>query len=224
VDLSPFGRVSDLIPIATMAWNSVKITTLITAGALTTGVLAAYAFSRMRFRGSGPLFLLFLSGLMIPTQITVIPVFILMRELSLVDTHAAVYLPAMVSALGIFLLRQYFSTIPYELDEAARMDGAGHLTILRRVILPLGAPAISALGIFLFQTYWNDFFWPNVFLSSSEKLTLPLGLASLQGAHGEGEAAVIFAAITLVVLPLLLIFLVFQRTLVDSIASTGLKE
>jgi len=223
-DFSPFSRVSELVPIGRMAWNSVKVTSLITVGATLTSVLAAYAFARLEFRGREFFFLLFLSGLMIPPQITVIPVFLLMRELQLVDTHASVYLPGMVNALGIFLLRQYFLSIPRDLDEAARIDGAGHLTILRRVILPLGAPAISALAIYLFQMYWNDFFWPNVFLSSPEKLTLPLGLASLQGAQGEGQAAVVFAAITLVVAPLLLIFLVFQRTLVDSIASSGLKD
>lgn len=222
-DFSAFGKVFDLIPFWEMLLNSIVITGVITLGAVTTSVLAAYAFARMEFRGREPLFILFLAGLMIPQQITIIPVFIAMRELGLVDTRASVFLPFLVNALGIFLLRQYMLTIPRELDDAARVDGAGRLTTLRRIILPLSRPAIVALAIFLFQVYWNDFFWPNVFLSSPDKLTLPLGLVSLQGAQGESEAVVVFAAITLIVFPLLLIFLVFQRALVDSIASAGVK-
>jgi multiple sugar transport system permease protein len=223
VEFGAFGRVPDLIPVGRMFLNSLEIATIVTAGALITSVLAAYAFARLEFPGRDLLFLLFLSGLMIPQQITVIPVFILMRRLGLVDRHPSVFLPGMVSALGIFLLRQYFQRIPTELDEAARIDGAGHLTILRRIILPLAMPANSALAIFLFQASWNDFFWPNVFLSSTDKLTLPLGLVALRGAHGEGEAVVVFAAITLIVAPLLILFLIFQRPLVESIANTGLK-
>jgi multiple sugar transport system permease protein len=222
-DFSAFGKVFDLIPFWKMLLNSLVITGVITIGAVTTSVLAAYAFARMEFRGREPLFILFLAGLMIPQQITIIPVFIAMRELGLVDTRASVFLPFLVNALGIFLLRQYMLTIPRELDDAARVDGAGRLTILWRIILPLARPAIVALSIFLFQVYWNDFFWPNVFLSSPDKLTLPLGLVSLQGAQGESEAVVVFAAITLIVAPLLLIFLFFQRALVDSIASSGVK-
>jgi multiple sugar transport system permease protein len=223
LDFSSFGRVFVLIPFGGMFLNSLKVTGLITIGALTTSVLAAYAFARLRFPGRDLLFIVFLAGLMVPQQITVIPVFVLMRALSLVDTHASLVLPALVNALGIFLLRQFFLTIPRELDEAAKIDGAGHLTILFRVIIPLSWPAISALTIFLFQAYWNDFFWPNVFLSSTDQLTLPLGLVALQGAQGEAEVVVVFAAVSLLVAPLLVLFLFFQKNLIESIASTGLK-
>ena len=223
LDVGAFGKVFDLIPFGQMFLNSLKITVIITAGSVLTSVLAAYAFARLRFRGRDALFLLFLAGLMVPQQITVLPVFVGMRWFGLVDTHEAVFLPALVSALGIFLLRQYFVGIPRELDDAARIDGAGHLTILFRIIVPLAAPAITALGIFQFQLYWNDFFWPNVFLSTTEKLTLPLGLVALQGTQGGTEPVVVFAAIALLVAPLLLLFIVFQRQLVDSIATTGLK-
>jgi multiple sugar transport system permease protein len=222
-DFSPFGRVFDLIPLGTMFLNSLKITTIITVGSLATSALAAYAFARLRFRGRDALFLLFLAGLMVPPQITVIPVFIGMRQLHLVDNQASVYLPALVNVLGTFLLRQYFLSIPRELDDAAKIDGAGHLKILRQIILPLSAPALSALAIFIFQAYWNDFFWPNIFLSTPSKFTLPLGLVALRGSQGEGEAVVVFAAITLVVAPLLLLVLVFQRALVRSVASTAIK-
>jgi multiple sugar transport system permease protein len=223
LDFSSFGRVFTLIPFGGMFLNSLKVTGLITLGALTTSVLAAYAFARLRFPGRDLLFIVFLAGLMVPQQITVIPVFVLMRSFQLVDTHAALVLPALVNALGIFLLRQFFMSIPKELDEAAKIDGAGHLTILFRVIIPLSWPAISALTIFLFQAYWNDFFWPNVFLSSTDQLTLPLGLVALQGAQGEAEVVVVFAAVSLLVAPLLILFLFFQKNLIESIASTGLK-
>jgi len=206
-----------------MFLNSLKITVIITVGSVATSVLAAYAFARLEFPGRDALFIFFLGGLMVPQQITVLPVFIGMRWLGLVDTHEAVYLPALVSALGIFLLRQFFVGIPRDLDDAARIDGAGHLTILLRIIVPLAAPAITALAIFQAQVYWNDFFWPNVFLSTTSKLTLPLGLVALQGGQGGKEPVVVFAAMALGVAPLLLLFVGFQRQLVDSIASTGLK-
>jgi multiple sugar transport system permease protein len=222
-DFSSFGRVFVLIPYGGMFLNSLKVTGLITLGAVTTSVLAAYAFARLRFPGRDLLFMLFLAGLMVPQQITVIPVFVLMRSFQLVDTHASLVLPALVNVLGIFLLRQFFMSIPKELDEAAKIDGAGHLTILFRIIVPLSWPAISALTIFIFQAYWNDFFWPNIFLSSTDQLTLPLGLVALQGAQGEAEVVVVFAAVSLLVAPLLVLFLFFQRNLIDSIASTGLK-
>ncbi|MGA8117798.1 MAG: carbohydrate ABC transporter permease [Actinocatenispora sp.] len=222
--LHNFAQVPGLIPFGRMAFNSVEIATITTLGALVTSSLAAYAFSRLRFRGRDGIFLALLAALMVPVQLTVIPVFILMRYLHLVDTSAAVWLPALVNVFGIFFLRQYFASIPRELDEAARIDGASHLWILVRVILPLSRPALSALAIFVFQASWNDFFWPYIFLSSPEKMTLPVGLVSLQGAMGGGPAVVVFASITLVVVPTLLLFLVFQRSFIASIATTGLRS
>ncbi|BEP13033.1 carbohydrate ABC transporter permease [Acidothermaceae bacterium B102] len=218
-----FGHVLDLLPLGQQALNSVEIVTCITVGALVTSTLAAYGFARFEFRGKNVLFLFFLAGLMVPPQSTVIPLFLLMRHLHLIDHKSAIVLPGLVSALGIFLLRQYIESIPRELDDAAKIDGLGHLGVLRHVIIPLASPAISALGIFVFLTAWNDFFWPSTVLSSAKNMTLPVGLASLLSAQGDGEATVIFAAITLVVLPLLVLFLIFQRSLVQSIASTGIK-
>lgn len=218
-----FRQASKLVPLRTQFLNSLEIATAIMLGGLTTSVLAAYAFSRMNFKFKNVLFMFVLAGLMVPPQITVIPLFTLMRHLHLVNHKASVFLPGMVSALGIFLLRQFFDTIPRELDEAAKIDGAGHLKILRLVILPLALPAVMTVAIFLFQASWNDFFWPNIFLQSPNNQTLPVGLASLQGAQGASNSSVIFATITLIVAPLLVLFLFFQRVLVQSITGTGVK-
>lgn len=223
VTFDNFQRASNLIPLSRQFVNSLEIATAVTLGGLTTSVLAAYAFSRLQFRFKNALFLTFLAGLMVPPQITVIPVFVLMRHLHLVDHKASVFLPGVVSALGIFLLRQYFDTIPRELDQAAKIDGASHLRIIRHIMVPLSMPAISALAIFLFQVSWNDFFWPSIFLQSPNNMTLPVGLASLQGAQGESDSTVLFATITLIVGPLLLLFFFFQRALIQSISQTGVK-
>jgi multiple sugar transport system permease protein len=218
-----FSQVFDLVPFAQQALNSIIVATLSTAGALLVAILAAYAFSRLAFRGRELIFIIFLAALMVPTQLTVIPVFIIMRNLNLVNTLAALILPALINVFAIFFLRQYFNTIPRELDEAARIDGAGHMWILFRMIVPLSGPAISAVIIILFQLSWNDYFNPLIFISSSQNMTLPLGLVSLQGGAAPAPTVVVFAAVTMVVVPVLALFLVFQRQFVASVASSGIK-
>jgi ABC-type glycerol-3-phosphate transport system permease component len=221
--LDNFAQVFPLVPFAQMAANSVIVATLSTAGALLTSILAAYAFSRLPFRGREYIFIGLLSALMVPVQLTVIPVFIIMRNLHLIDTLAALILPALINVFAIFFLRQYFNSIPRELDEAARIDGAGHLWILFRMIVPLSGPAISAVIIILFQLSWNDYFDPLIFISSQQNMTLPLGLVSLQGGAAPGPVVVVFAAVTMVVVPVLILFLVFQRQFVASVASSGIR-
>lgn len=218
-----FPRVFELIPFGKMVFNSFKITAIVTSGSLVTSALAAYAFARLRFPGRDVLFIVFLSALMIPTQVTVIPTFILVRTLGLIDTHEAVYLPALIQVFGIFLLRQFFLSIPRDLEDAAKVDGASHLRILLQVIVPLSGPALSALAIYVAQQYWNDFFWPNIFLSSEDMMTLPVGFVALQGAYGSGSPVVIFAAISMVMVPLLVLFVFAQRAITEGIATTGLK-
>ena len=218
-----YKEVFNLIPFGRMVFNSLKISTIITVGAVTTSTLAAYAFARLRFPGRNVLFLIFLAALMVPQQVTVIPVFVLMRHFHLLDTHEAVYLPAIINVFGIFLLRQFFLTIPRDLEDAARIDGAGHLRILWQIIVPLASPAIAALSIFIFQGAWNDFFWPNILLFSQDKMTLPVGLVALQGAYGGGPVVYIFAGLSMVLVPLLILFAFTQRTLTQSIAMTGMK-
>ena len=220
--LDNFRGVPELIPFGRMALNSLIVAVLSTAGSLGVAVLAAYALSRLTFRGRDTIFLLVLSALMVPTQMTVIPVFVLMRNLHLVDHLAALWLPALINVFSIFFLRQYFLTIPRELDEAARLDGANHLWILFRVILPLSGPGLAAMTILTFELSWNNYFGPLIFLSSPENMTLPIGLVTLQNGQG-GSSVLVFAAITAVVVPVLVVFLVFQRSFVASIASAGLR-
>src|SRR5829696_4044323 len=218
-----YRDVFDLVPFWTMVFNSLKISAIITVGAVVTSTLAAYAFARLRFPGRNVLFILLLSALMVPQQVTVIPTFILIRNLGLLDTHEAIYLPATINVFGIFLLRQFFLSIPRELEDSARLDGAGHLRILLQIIVPLSGPAISALAIFVFQAAWNDFFWPNLFLTSPDRMTLPLGLVSLKGQYGGGSAVALFAAMSMVAIPILVLFAFTQRFLTESIATTGMK-
>ncbi len=223
VTLLNFRQVFDLIPFALFVVNSLKVTAITTAGALVTSVMAAYAFARLRFPGRDIVFIILLAALMVPPQVTVVPTFIILRTFGLVDTHEALYLPQLVNVFGIFLLRQWFLTIPRELEDAAKIDGAGHLTILRKVIVPLSGPPIAALAIFIAQLAWNDFFWPNIMLSSTEKLTVPVGLVFLQGEYGSGSPAVIFAAISMVVVPVLILFVFSQRKITESLAMTGIR-
>ena len=221
--LQNFVDVVDLIPIGRQALNSLIVTTISVVGSLLTASLAAYAFSRIPFRGRDSVFVVLLAALMVPTQLTIIPIFIIMRKLELIDTLAALWIPALVNVFAIFFLRQYFNTIPRDLDEAARIDGAGHLRILFQILLPLAGPALSALAILGFEASWNNYFGPLIFLNSPEKMTLPVGLVSLSAGQGGGPAVVVFAGITMVVLPILIIFLVFQRTFVESVASVGIR-
>jgi multiple sugar transport system permease protein len=223
VTFDHFGKVFELIPFGMFVLNSLKITFIVTAGVLVVSTMAAYAFARLRFPGRDLLFLILLASLMVPGQVTVVPTFIVLRTLGLVDTHEAVYLPQLINVLGIFLLRQWFLTLPRELEDAARIDGAGHAGILRHVVVPLSGPPLAALAIFCSQQAWNDFFWPNIMLSSPEKMTLPVGLVYLQGQYSTGSPVVIFAAIAMVVVPVLVLFLFAQRPITQSLALTGLR-
>lgn len=218
-----YTEVFELIPFVRLIFNSLKLTIIMTLGALTISTLAAYAFARLRFPGRDLLFIILLSALMVPQQVTVIPTFILIRELGLLDTHEAVYLPALINVFGTFLLRQFFLTIPRDLEDAAKIDGAGHLRILWNVILPLAAPAISALAIFLALAAWNEFFWANIFLTSPEKLTIPVGLVMLSGRFGSGSPVVTLAALSMIVVPLLVLFSFAQQKITESVAMSGLK-
>jgi multiple sugar transport system permease protein len=218
-----FRGISGLIPFGRMALNSLEVAVISTVGSMLVSMLAAYAFSRLTFRGRDGLLIIMLSALMVPVQTTVIPIFVLMRHLGLIDHLAALWLPALINVFSIFFFRQYFNTIPRELDEAARIDGAGHLWILFRVIMPLSGPAIAAMTILTFELSWNNYFGPLIFISSPKNMTLPIGLVTLQAGQS-GSQVVVFAAITAVVVPVLLVFLVFQRSFVASIASAGLRQ
>src|SRR5262249_31867063 len=182
-----YREVLDGIPFVAFVGNGVKVAAVIPRGQPVPCPMAAYAFPRLRFPGRDLLFLVFLSQLMVPQQVTIIPVFILIRIFGLLDTHWALIVPALFSAFGTFLLRQFFLTIPTELEDAARVDGAGYLLPSVQITLPLAGPALSTLTIFTFNFYWNEFFRPLLFISTWERMTLPLGLTVMKGYLGVGN-------------------------------------
>jgi multiple sugar transport system permease protein len=204
-------------------WNSLRIAVLVTLGQLLTCSMAAFAFARLRMPAREQVFFLFLATMMVPGTVIMIPTFILIRTFGLIDTHWALILPGLTSAFGVFLLRQQFMTLPGELVEAARMDGAGFLRIFSQIMLPLIGPGLSALGIFTFLGSWNNFMGPLLYLRSWANYTFPLAIVMLQGYMGMGNRAHVLAAIMISIFPLLVIFLVAQRHVIQGIALTGLK-
>lgn len=204
-------------------WNSVKIAGIITIAQLLTCSMAGFAFGRLRFPGRDLIFGLFLASLMVPGTLTLIPSFILIRYLSLMDTHWALILPGLTSAFGVFLLRQHFKALPQDLVEAARIDGAGFFRIYWTIMLPLTGPALSALAIFTFLGSWNNFVGPLLYLRSWEQYTFPIAIATLRGYMGTGNQSEVLAGIMISLAPILILFLVGQRWIVQGAAITGLK-
>ena len=205
-------------------WNSTYIAVTVTVVSLLTSAMAAYAFARIEFRGSKPLFMVFLATMMVPAQLTIIPLYIIMGWLGWVDTHAALIVPAaLFNAFGVFLLRQYVRGIPKELEEAAEIDGASRFRIFTTMILPLLRTPLTALGIFTFLGQWNNFFGPLIFLNSDANFTLPLLVNQFKGQYGADWTA-LMAATTLAAAPLLVVFGVAQRQIVEGIALSGSKS
>lgn len=184
--------------------------------------LAGYAFARLRFRGSTAIFLLILFTLVIPFQLTMIPTFIVMAKLGIVDTLAALIVPALVLPLGVFLMRQFFINLPREVEEAARIDGCSRLGVLIHVALPLARPALATLAALTFLLMWNDLLWPLIAISSDENATLPLGLTTFQGQHTQDFSAVM-AGNVITVVPVLIAFLLAQKTFIESLTSSAVK-
>ena len=218
--LAPF---ESNVPFANLFVNSLKITLAVTLGQLVTCSLAGYAFARLRFPGRNLLFLLLLASLMVPGQVTIIPIFLTMRSLGLIDNHLAIILPGLVSAFGVFLMRQFFKTLPQELLDAARVDGAGHMRVFWQIALPLAGPSLATLGIITFNAIWNSYFLPLIFLNSWDNMTLPQGIAMLTGYMGAGNPSVVMAAVTMAILPVLIIFIVAQRWIIEALTRTGIK-
>lgn len=220
--LENFRQVTELIPLWRMFGNSLFISAIATTAQVLTSAMAAYAFSRISFKGREALFFLYLATMMIPFQVTVVPLFIEMQKLGLVDKYLGLALPQLVSAFGVFLLRQSMLKLPRELEEAAVLDGAGHGRIFTRVILPLVRPSMSALGILSFMATWNAFLWPLVIISSSEKMTLPLGLSNLHGQYSTNWTLVM-AGTTFAVLPIVLVYVIAQRRITEGFLMSGIK-
>jgi multiple sugar transport system permease protein len=209
-------------PIGRAIMNSVIMSVFETVGVVVTSVFIAYPFARMRFPGREALFLLILGTMMIPSQITMIPTFILMRWIGWIDTYQGLIVPRIMTPLGIFLMRQFLQTLPKELEEAARIDGCGRLKTLTHVLLPLTGPALATLAIFTFTASWNEFFWPLIVVQSNEMWTVQLLIAALKQADGT-DWGVIMAVITLSVAPTVAIYVAMQRYFVQGIAMSGIK-
>jgi len=184
--------------------------------------MAGYAFARLRFRGSGLLLAVMLGTLLIPYQLTLIPTFIIMEKLGLIDTLGAIIVPSLVMPFGVFLLRQFFLSLPREVEEAAWIDGCSRWAILWTIVLPLARPALATVAVITFLVTWNDVSWPAIVISSEARDTLPLGIASFKS-RAQTNPGAIMAADVLATLPVLLAFLAAQRTFVRSIASGAVK-
>jgi multiple sugar transport system permease protein len=212
----------DDFPIGTWVFNSLKIAAIVVAGDLIVCSMAAYAFARLRFPGRDLIFYVYLATLMIPGSVTLIPSYILMRDLGWIDSHLAVTIPSIGSVFAIFLLRQYFRSIPRELDDAAKIDGAGHFYIYTRIILPLSVPSLIIVAVLSFLGVWGDFLWPLIVLNSSEQYTLNVGLGFLNGQY-ETDWVRLMAGDTMAVVPLVLIYFVAQKWFVQGLAYGGIK-
>jgi multiple sugar transport system permease protein len=220
--LGSYVRLAELFPIQRMFVNSLLVATLTTLGQLLTCSMAAYAFARMHFRGSNVLFLVYLATLMIPFQVTITPLFILMRYLGWINTYQGLILPGVFSAFGTFLLRQFFLTIPDELDEAAFIDGASRWIVFWQVILPLAKPALATLGVFSFMGSWNAFLWPLFIVRDIELMTLPVGLAALHG-RWLTQWNLVMAGTVITVVPMLVVYLLAQQYFVRGVVLSGIK-
>lgn len=204
-------------------WNTVYVTLLVMLGTVLSSSLVAFSFARLRWPGRDLLFVVLLATMMIPPAVTMLPVFLIFRALDWVDTLKPLWVPALFGgAFNVFLLRQFFMTIPNDLEDAAKIDGCGYFTIYWRIMLPLIKPALAAITIFAFMGSWNNFMGPLIYISSPEKMTLAYALQLFQGAHG-GEPSMMMAAATLVMLPVLVVFFFTQRYMIQGVTLTGMK-
>jgi len=220
--LAAYEKLFATLPMWRIVANSLGVALATTLCQLVTSAMAAYAFGRLSFPGRNVVFGLYLATLMVPLQVLVVPLFIQMTELRLNDTYFALLAPSIASAFGIFLLKQAVEGVPRELDEAATIDGAGHLRIFTTIILPLVRPALATLAVFAFLSSWNSFLWPLIAIRSPELMTLPLGLSRLQGQFTT-EWNVVMAGSVVSIVPIALIYLVAQRHIIAGLAHSGLK-
>lgn len=213
--LAPFGR---------FYVNSVFVALVTTVGQVITGVLAAYAFARMEFWGRDKVFMLFLATLMVPTQVTLIPTYIVMSQMGWIDSYQALIIPFVSTAFSVFLLRQFFLTIPKELEEASIMDGCSKLRFICSVLMPLAKPAIASVSLFGFLGSWNSYLWPLIVINSNQMRTLPIGLRYFVSQQGGGsEWHYLMAASLIVMLPVLIVFFAAQKQFIEGIARSGIK-
>ncbi len=218
-----YKKVFEAAPFGRYYLNSILVAVVVTLGQLVTCSMAAYAFARLRFWGRNFLFFIFLGTMMIPYNVTMIPSFMVLYWLGWVDSYQALIVPGLASAFGVFLLRQFFMTIPKELEEAAVIDGASKLTILRKIIVPLSKPALATLAIFTFMGVFNDFIWALIVINSENMRTVQLGLAIFRDRYLTQWDLLMAGSVT-AVLPILIVFFFAQKYFIKGITLSGLKE
>ena len=223
--LTNYLKVWKVVPFARFYLNSIFVALCVTMGQVMTSAFAAYAFARLKFPGRDKLFFGYLATMMIPFSVTMVPVYILMVHLRWIDTYKALILPAVFSAYGTFLLRQFFMTIPRDLEDAARIDGCSLFAVFWKIILPLSKPVLATLTTFTFMGSWNNFMWPLLVTNSIEKKTLPIGLAYFQEVYQytQPDWGLLMSGSLLVMLPIIIVFVVNQRFFVEGIKLSGIK-
>ncbi|RCS22768.1 carbohydrate ABC transporter permease [Phyllobacterium salinisoli] len=225
-DWTTYRKVFELQPFVRQYWNSAYIAALVTIGTMIVSSMAGYAFARIRFPFANTIFMIVLLGLLIPAEVTIVPLFQMFLKAGMVNTHWPLILVPIFGAPSVFatfIMRQFFVTLPTELEEAARVDGLGRFTIFRKIALPLAKPALASVAIFTFLHSWNLFLEPIVFLSSADKFTLPQALTQYTDAYGGPMWNIQLAAATLTALPVLMVFIIAQKHFVEGLAHTGLK-
>lgn len=218
-----YSEAWNAVPFGQAYLNSAYITVLVVVGTLITASMAGYAFARIRFKGSKVLFIVFLATQMIPAQVTLIPFYLLMSNLGWVDSHLALIVPGMIAnPFAVFLMRQFVLSLPKELEEAALVDGAGRLRTFFSIVLPNLRPGLAALAIITALGVWNAFLFPLVLLNSPDLFTVPLLLTSFQGQHGSINYGLVMAASAIATVPMLIVFVIGQRKILNSMAASGL--
>ena len=220
--IDSYKRLMELLPFGRMILNSFIVAIAVTIGQLISGSMAAYVFARIDFKGKNLLFLTYLATLMIPSQVTIVPLFIVMRYLGWVNTYQAVILPMVFTAFGTFLLRQSFLTIPKDLEEAAIIDGANHCHIFWKVIIPVSKPSLATLAVFGFMQAWNAYLWPLFIINKEKLMTLPVGLALLHGRYIT-EWNLVMAGAVVTIIPMLIVYIFAQKYFVQGVVNTGIK-
>jgi multiple sugar transport system permease protein len=225
-DWTTYSKVFELQPFVRQYWNSAYIAAVVTVGTMIISSMAGYAFARIRFPYANAVFMIVLLGLLIPSEVTIVPLFQMFLKAGMVNTHWPLILVPIFGAPSVFatfVMRQFFVTLPAELEEAARVDGLGRFKIFTRIALPLAKPALASVAIFTFLHSWNLFLEPIVFLSSAEMFTLPQALTQYTDAYGGPMWNIQLAAATLTALPVLIVFIIAQKQFVEGLAHTGLK-
>lgn len=222
VTLDNYILVIQRMPLIRMIFNSLFVTIIGTALSLLMSSIAGYTFAKIKFKGRNVLFIALLGIMMIPQQVTIVPLFIIMNKANLLDSYLTLILPSMFNIFGIFMMRQFFITIPKELEEAAIIDGASRLRTFFTIMLPLAKTQLATLGIVTFIGIWNDYLWPLVSISSEKYYTLPIGLSSLQG-RWVTEWGLIMSGTVISVLPMMIAYVIMQRSIIRSVVNTGIK-